>query len=95
MSALAYSTELLTAYYSSNHYKRFAFINRIKGPFAGFYWMMVFCNVIVPQTLWFERMIAISEVKHGRGPRPAAVLAEPRHSLAEVQALRPATWRIS
>jgi Ni/Fe-hydrogenase subunit HybB-like protein len=53
---LAYSTELLTAYYSSNHYERFAFINRIKGPFAGFYWMMVFCNVLVPQILWFEKI---------------------------------------
>jgi len=53
---MAYSTELLISYYSSNLYERFAFINRIKGPFAGFYWMMVFCNVLVPQALWFEKI---------------------------------------
>ncbi len=52
----AYSTELLISYYSANHFERFAFLNRMMGPYAGYYWMMVFCNVVVPQSLWFERV---------------------------------------
>ena len=26
------------------------------GPFAWAYWIMVLCNVITPQLLWFRRM---------------------------------------
>jgi molybdopterin-containing oxidoreductase family membrane subunit len=51
---LAYSTELFTAWYSVNPYERFAFLNRMEGPYRNFYWMMVFCNVVLPQTLWFK-----------------------------------------
>ncbi|MBI5202088.1 MAG: polysulfide reductase NrfD [Elusimicrobia bacterium] len=52
----AYGTELLTAYYSANQYERFAFANRMRGPFAPFYWTLVFCNVLVPQFFWSERL---------------------------------------
>ena len=26
------------------------------GPYALVYWALIFCNVIVPQTLWFKRV---------------------------------------
>jgi molybdopterin-containing oxidoreductase family membrane subunit len=51
---LAYVTEFFTALYSSNEYEQFAFLNRALGPFAWGYWLMVGCNVVVPQLLWFR-----------------------------------------
>lgn len=53
---LAYGTELFSAWYGFNPYERFAFLNRMLGPYRGFYWVMIFCNVLVPQLLWFKRV---------------------------------------
>jgi len=51
---LAYLTELFVAWYSGNTYERFAFANRMGGPFAWAYWTMVVCNVLAPQLLWLR-----------------------------------------
>jgi molybdopterin-containing oxidoreductase family membrane subunit len=51
----AYATETFIAWYSGNAYERFTFYNRAFGPYAFGYWLMVFCNVVVPQLFWFER----------------------------------------
>jgi len=56
MVALAYGSELCIAWQSGNLYERFAFANRAFGPFGWAYRIMVFCNVIVPQLLWFKRV---------------------------------------
>lgn len=53
---LAYLTEIFTAMYSNNQYEQFAFINRVSGELAWGYWIMVICNVMVPQFLWFNRI---------------------------------------
>jgi Ni/Fe-hydrogenase subunit HybB-like protein len=53
---LAYATELFVAYRFGSHYERFAFNNRMGGPFAWAYWTMVFCNVVAPQLLWFKKV---------------------------------------
>ncbi|MBM4016054.1 MAG: hydrogenase, partial [Planctomycetes bacterium] len=53
---LAYLTELFTAWYSGNPYERFTFLNRAFGPKGWAYWVMVGCNVVVPQLLWFRRV---------------------------------------
>ncbi|MCG8606133.1 polysulfide reductase NrfD, partial [bacterium] len=53
---LAYATEMFMAWYSVNEYERFAFINRALGPFAWSYWIMVSCNVLFPQLLWFKKL---------------------------------------
>ncbi|MCC7430247.1 polysulfide reductase NrfD, partial [bacterium] len=53
---LAYGTEMFMAWYSVNHYERFAFMNRALGPFSWAYWTMVTCNVILPQLLWFKKL---------------------------------------
>ncbi len=52
MVALAYGTEFFTALYSGSRYEQFAFLNRALGPFGWSYWIMVACNVLVPQLLW-------------------------------------------
>jgi len=51
---LAYGTEFFIAAYSNNPYEQFAFINRSFGPFGWSYWIMVSCNVLVPQLFWFR-----------------------------------------
>lgn len=51
----AYATEFFIAWYGGNGYEQFAFLNRATGPMAWAYWIMVSCNVMVPQLLWFRK----------------------------------------
>lgn len=52
----AYILEFFMAWYSGNPYEGFAFINRMFGPYAWAYWMMMSCNVITPQFFWSKRL---------------------------------------
>ncbi len=54
MVAMAYLTEFVTALYSNSQYEQFAFMNRALGPFSWAYWIMVSCNILSPQILWFK-----------------------------------------
>jgi len=56
MVGYAYATEFFIAWYSGNEYESFAFINRAFGPYAWAYWIMISCNVIVPQLFWFKKL---------------------------------------
>ena len=51
----AYGIEWFMAWYSGNPFERFAQANRALGPYAWAYWLMVTCNVLVPQFFWFQR----------------------------------------
>jgi molybdopterin-containing oxidoreductase family membrane subunit len=51
-----YASEAFFAFYSANQYERFMIYNRMTGPYAWSYWMLIFCNGIVPQTLWNKRL---------------------------------------
>jgi molybdopterin-containing oxidoreductase family membrane subunit len=52
----AYATEFFIAWYSGNPYERFAFFNRAFGPYWWASWIMMSCNVLVPQLFWFKRI---------------------------------------
>ena len=52
----AYAIESFVAWYSGNLYEAFTAYNRAFGPYAWAYWIMVFCNVVVPQSLWSKRL---------------------------------------
>jgi molybdopterin-containing oxidoreductase family membrane subunit len=52
----AYGMEFFIAWYSGSMFERFAFINRAMGPYWWGYWLMVICNVVVPQLFWFKRI---------------------------------------
>jgi molybdopterin-containing oxidoreductase family membrane subunit len=54
MVAMAYLTEFVTALYSNSQYEQFAFMNRALGPLCWSYWIMVGCNILSPQILWFK-----------------------------------------
>ncbi|HEX8548011.1 MAG TPA: NrfD/PsrC family molybdoenzyme membrane anchor subunit [Cytophagaceae bacterium] len=51
---IAYITEFFIAWYSGVPYERYAFINRMSGPYWWAYWSMMTCNVISPQLFWFR-----------------------------------------
>jgi molybdopterin-containing oxidoreductase family membrane subunit len=50
-----YGMETFMAWYSGNGYEIFMQRNRMLGPYAPIYWIMLACNVLVPQVLWFRR----------------------------------------
>jgi Ni/Fe-hydrogenase subunit HybB-like protein len=56
MVGYAYLTEFFNAWYGSNAYERFHFINRAAGPYAWCFYLMVLGNVLAPQLLWWKRM---------------------------------------
>src|SRR5207253_2144614 len=51
----AYLMEFFMAWYSGNQYERFAFWNRVLGPYWWYWWVgMLFCNALSPQLFWFR-----------------------------------------
>jgi molybdopterin-containing oxidoreductase family membrane subunit len=47
--------EFFIAWYSGNQYEKFAFYNRIFGPYWWYWWVgMLFCNTLSPQLFWFK-----------------------------------------
>jgi Ni/Fe-hydrogenase subunit HybB-like protein len=56
MVGYAYSMEFFIAWYSGNEYEKFTFINRAFGNYAWGYWIMVSCNVLIPQFFWSRKM---------------------------------------
>jgi len=53
---IAYITELFIAWYSGVEYEQYAFLNRATGPYWWAYAIMMTCNVISPQLLWFKKL---------------------------------------
>jgi len=56
MVGYAYGCEFFIAWYSGNEYETFVFMNRALGPYAWAYWIMITCNVVVPQMFWFKKL---------------------------------------
>jgi molybdopterin-containing oxidoreductase family membrane subunit len=52
----SYMTEFFIAWYGGNPVEYFSFVNRLFGPYAWAYWIMVSCNVITPQLFWFKKI---------------------------------------
>jgi molybdopterin-containing oxidoreductase family membrane subunit len=52
----AYITELFIAWYSGVEYEQYAFLNRATGPYWWAYLMMMTCNVVSPQIMWFKKI---------------------------------------
>jgi Ni/Fe-hydrogenase subunit HybB-like protein len=54
--AYGYMMETFGAFYSGNQYDRFMVLNRWFGPYAFFYWMLIMCNIVIPQMMWFKKV---------------------------------------
>ena len=53
-----YVMEVFFAWYSANPNEAYMLYNRATGPYAPFYWALLFCNGLVPQLLWAPRLRA-------------------------------------
>ncbi len=54
--AYGYMMETFMAWYSGNPFEMSMIYNRFFGPYAPLYWLLIFCNVISIQALWFQRV---------------------------------------
>jgi molybdopterin-containing oxidoreductase family membrane subunit len=54
--AYGYAAEHYMAWYSGNVFESFVYDNRMTGPYAPAYWVMLSCNVAIPQLLWFKKV---------------------------------------
>lgn len=54
--AYGYAMESFFAWYSGSPYEGYMILNRQFGPYGIFYWMLILCNVVIPQALWISRV---------------------------------------
>jgi len=54
--AYGYVIEAFMAWYSGNTFEMYAAWNRMTGPYAPMYWVLIACNVVMPNALWFKRL---------------------------------------
>jgi Ni/Fe-hydrogenase subunit HybB-like protein len=54
--AYGYLTEAFVAWYSADKYELFVPYNRMTGPYWWTYFLLIACNVVIPQALWFRRV---------------------------------------
>src|SRR5258707_10541547 len=54
--AYAYGLEMFMGWYSQDKYELAMVQNRLHGPYSHYYWMLVLCNIILPQSLWFNKI---------------------------------------
>ncbi|MEN2992533.1 MAG: NrfD/PsrC family molybdoenzyme membrane anchor subunit [Bacteroidia bacterium] len=56
MVGFAYATEFFIAWYSGSYWERYIFLNRAFGPYWWSYWIMVSCNLLIPQVFWIKKL---------------------------------------
>src|SRR5438552_4620949 len=54
--AYGYAIEAFSGWYGGNRYDQALLWNRLHGPYAGVYWMLLICNIFIPQLLWIRKM---------------------------------------
>jgi molybdopterin-containing oxidoreductase family membrane subunit len=52
--AYGYSMEIFMAWYSASHWEFFMMWNRMFGPMGWSYWVLITCNIALPQLLWLR-----------------------------------------
>ena len=54
--AYGYGMEIFMAWYGGNTFEQFMIHNRWFGPYASQYWLLILCNLLIPQLLWLKRV---------------------------------------
>ncbi len=54
--AYGYMMETFFAWYSQNKFELYMMLNRMFGPYAIVYWLLILCNILIPQLLWIKRV---------------------------------------
>ena len=52
--AYGYGMEVFMAWYSASHWEYFMMWNRMFGPMGWAYWVLITCNIALPQLLWLR-----------------------------------------
>jgi Ni/Fe-hydrogenase subunit HybB-like protein len=52
--AYGYSMEIFMSWYSASHWESFMMWNRMFGPMGWAYWVLITCNIALPQLLWLR-----------------------------------------
>jgi Ni/Fe-hydrogenase subunit HybB-like protein len=52
--AYGYSMEVFMAWYSASHWEFFMMWNRMFGPMGWSYWVLIACNIAIPQVMWLR-----------------------------------------
>lgn len=52
--AYGYIMETFMAWYSGNQFEQYMTLNRMFGPYGWCYWLLIACNIAIPQLLWFR-----------------------------------------
>ncbi len=53
--AYGYSTEVFMSWYSASHWEYFMMWNRMFGPMGWSYWVLITCNIALPQLMWLRK----------------------------------------
>jgi Ni/Fe-hydrogenase subunit HybB-like protein len=56
MTAYGYAAEAFMTWYGGNHYDKFVSWNRLHGPYAPWYYMLLTMNILIPQVLWIRKL---------------------------------------
>jgi molybdopterin-containing oxidoreductase family membrane subunit len=54
--AYGYGTEAFFSWYSGDKYESFMYMNRVTGPYGFTYWLLILCNILIPQALWSQKV---------------------------------------
>ncbi|HLZ12531.1 MAG TPA: NrfD/PsrC family molybdoenzyme membrane anchor subunit [Candidatus Acidoferrum sp.] len=54
--AYGYFMEFFLALYSGNKFDMYLVDQRLHGPYSGYYFALILCNIITPQLLWFQKV---------------------------------------
>src|SRR5262249_56385605 len=54
--AYGYGIEAFMGWYSGNRNDSFLLWNRLNGPYALLYWLLLICNIGIPQVLWVRKL---------------------------------------
>lgn len=52
--AYGYLMETFFAWYGQNKFDLYMMLNRLAGPYRGAYWLLILCNILIPQLLWIR-----------------------------------------
>jgi Ni/Fe-hydrogenase subunit HybB-like protein len=55
MVAYGYGTEQFVSWYSADRYEHTTYVDRFSGEFGWVYWLLLACNVLAPQILWWKK----------------------------------------
>ena len=56
--AYGYMMETFMAWYSGSPAEWFMIVNRMTGPYRFWYWLLIACNIVIPQLLWLGKVRA-------------------------------------